>query len=152
MPVSATTQTNRARVHGAEERSRSLECVEIKKDAALTNARMPVPATLPNGDEQLYSNHIGAYSYHKGLRHNEIGEVDLRAYESMLRALGNGRPADFEDITLGGNVKLSNPQGGLAFDLEGCDPQQTFIATPPSLNSSWRGAEMVEDLHLLLPN
>jgi hypothetical protein len=56
----------------------------------------------------------------KGLPHDELGEVDPGAYRTLLRALGSGRPEDFERIPLGVDNarKLLNPQGGLAFDLE----------------------------------
>jgi hypothetical protein len=121
---------------------------QIRNRAALANAGMPIPAKRPNQDEQSYPSQIG--SYHKGLPHDETGEVDPRAYRALLRALESGRPADFEKIPLGGNIKLSNPQGGLAFDLEACDPHQTFMATPPALASAWRAGEMVEDYWMAL--
>lgn len=84
---------------------RATQCTLIKKDAALANARMPTPANRPNDDEQLHPFQIG--SYHKGLQHNEIGEVDTRAYRALLHALETGHPADFEKIPLGGKIKLS---------------------------------------------
>jgi hypothetical protein len=127
---------------------RTIQCAQIKKDAALTNARMATPANRKNGDDQLQP--AGIACYHKGLAHNETGEVDFRSYRAMKHALETGRPADFEKIPLGGNIKLSNPQGGLAFDLEACDSHQTFMATPPSLASAWRASEMVEGYWMAL--
>jgi hypothetical protein len=127
---------------------RTTQCLEIKKDAAAANAGMPIPANHTNGDEDLYPDKIGGY--HKALPHNEIGEVDPRAYRALTDALESGRPADFEKIPLGGNIKLSNPQGGLAFDLEACDSHQTFMATPPALAGAWRAGEMVEDYWMAL--
>jgi hypothetical protein len=127
---------------------RASQCGQIRKDAWLANAGMPIPANRPSIDEQIYSTKLA--NYHKGLPHNEIGEVDLRAYRAMLHALDGGHPPDFEKIPLGGNVKLSNPQGGLAFDLEACDSHQTFMATPPSLASAWRAGEMVENYWMAL--
>jgi hypothetical protein len=124
-------------------------CGQIRKDAALANSGMPIPANHPNSDEHLYPTKPG--SYNKGLPHNELGEVDLRAYQAMLRALDAGHPGDFEKIRLGGNIKLSNPQGGLAFDLEACDSHQTFMAAPPALASAWRAGEMVENYWMALP-
>ncbi|MGB8582960.1 MAG: vanadium-dependent haloperoxidase [Candidatus Sulfotelmatobacter sp.] len=127
---------------------RTTDCVKIRKNVASANAAMAVPANCPNGDEDLYTAKIG--SYHKGLPHDEIGEVDPRAYRTLTHALESGRPADFEKIPLGGNIKLSNPQGGLAFDLEACDSHQTFMATPPELASAWRAGEMVENYWMAL--
>jgi hypothetical protein len=129
-------------------RRRSAQCLQIKKDAATANAGMAIPINRRNPDEEDYATKIG--SHHKGLPHNEIGEVDLRAYRAMTHALESGSPADFEKIPLGGNIKLSNPQGGLAFDLEACDSHQTFMATPPALASAWRAGEMVEDYWMAL--
>jgi hypothetical protein len=72
-----------------------------------------------NGDEALYPNRIGNYS--KGLPHNNVGEVDPAAYQSLLQALSSGDPRDFEQIQMGGTAGLVNPQAGLAFDMEGID-------------------------------
>jgi hypothetical protein len=149
LPIAASTsaQAERTIVRGPGNR-RAVQCAQIKKDAALANAGMPIPANHPNADEEQYPNKIG--SYHKGLPHNEMGEVEPKVYHALQRALESGRPADFEQIKLGGNTKLSNPQGGLAFDLEACDSHQTFMATPPALASAWRAGEMVEDYWMAL--
>jgi hypothetical protein len=145
--LSATPHAAQTAVPSGASR-RATQCVEIKKEAAAANAGMPIPANRPNGDEQLYPNQTG--SYHKGLPHSETGEVDPRAYQSLLHALESGRPADFDKITLGGNLRLSNPQGGLAFDLEACDSHQTFMATPPALATACRAGEMVENYWMAL--
>lgn len=147
LPIAVSTrgQAEQTTIRGGR---RAVQCAQIKQEAALANAGMPIPANRPNGDEELYPNKIG--SYHKGLPHNETGEVDPRAYRALLHALESGRPADFDKIILGGNMKLSNPQGGLAFDLEACDSHQTFMATPPALASAWRAGEAVEDYWMAL--
>ena len=149
LPVvnSSNAKAEVTRFQGSKSR-RTIQCARIKHDAALANTGMLAADNRPNGDDKLYPNRVG--SYHKGLPHSEIGEVDLAAYRALLSALESGRPPDFEDVTLGGNVKLSNPQGGLAFDLEGCDSHQTFMATPPALSSAWRAAEAVEDFWMAL--
>jgi len=82
-----------------------------------------------NGDEDLYSNKIGNYS--KGLPHNNVGEVDLAAYSSYLAAIRGGLPSDFENIILGGNTKLTDPQCGLAFAMEGMDSGELVRAALP---------------------
>ena len=145
--LSTGAQAEETTIRGSGNR-RTTQCVGIKQGAALANAGMPIPTNRPNRDEQLHPTQIG--SYHKGLPHDQLGEVDLRAYRALVRALESGRPADFEKIPLGGNIKLSNPQGGLAFDLEACDSHQTFMATPPALATAWRAGEMVENYWMAL--
>src|ERR1700739_3319104 len=89
----------------------------LRRDAASDDLEAGLPRHPNNGDERLYPNFIGNFS--KGLPHNSIGEVDRAAYAGLLQALLSGSPEDFEDITLGGNVRLVDPQAGLAFDMEG---------------------------------
>ena len=105
-----------------------------------------------NGDEDLYPNKIGSYS--KGLPHNNLGEVDLAAYQSLSRALASGAPQDFEAIPLGSPVsarlKLVNPQSGLAFDLEGCDSQAQAIPPVPAFSSAEEAGEIVENYWMAL--
>lgn len=128
--------------------SRITHCLAVKTKAAAADARMLLPKNRSCGDEESYPTKIG--NYHKGLPHNELGEVDLQAYAAMSGALANQKSNALEKVPLGGSAKLSNPQGGLAFDLEGCDWQQTSMATPPTVISSWRASEMVEDYWMAL--
>ena len=122
---------------------------QIKQEAALANAGLPIPANRPDGATKNFIR-INR-RYHKGLPHNETGEADPRAYRALLHALESGRPVDFnKQTTLGGNMKLRTPQGGLAFDLEAGDSHQTFMATPPALASAWRAGEAVEDYWMAL--
>ncbi len=101
-------------------RQRAIEAYDLRKDAALAEYHLPIVSHPNNGDEDLYSNKIGNYS--KGLPHNNVGEVDLTAYNSYLAAIRSGLPADFDNIILGGNTKLTDPQCGLAFAMEGGIP------------------------------
>jgi hypothetical protein len=57
------------------------------------------------------------------------------SYASFLRAVNSGNPAEFDQIEMGGNTPLVDPQCGLAFDLEGTDSHQLAIGTPPSVAS-----------------
>ncbi|WP_428535181.1 vanadium-dependent haloperoxidase [Rhodopila sp.] len=102
-----------------------------------------------NGDETRYR---GEYwgNYSKGLKHDFRGDVDPTSYETMLHALSTGVPADFEAITLGGDVPLVDPQAGLAYELEGRDPQSFVLAPAPELASAWRAGEAVEDYWMAL--
>jgi hypothetical protein len=130
---------------GSSRRGRSFQ---IRRRAALAERRIPVPPQTANGDEARYSNFIGNYS--QGLPHNSIGEVDPIAYKALLRAVHSGNPSDFAAIPLGGNTKLSGPQGGLAFDLEGTDCAQLTIPPSPRLASAERAGEMIEDYWMAL--
>ncbi|MBI4517546.1 MAG: vanadium-dependent haloperoxidase [Deltaproteobacteria bacterium] len=102
----------------------------------------PLPSHSTNGDEARYPNRIGNYS--KGLPHNSLGEVDAAAYDALLAAAASGRPADFEAVPVAGTVKLANPQGGLAFDLEGPDSLACAQSPPPRFDSAEIAGEMVE--------
>lgn len=128
--------------------ARAQESFNIRRNAAQTELNVPVPQQITNGDEQRYSNKIGTYS--KGLVHNGIGEVDPASYHSLLRALQSGEPQQFEQIQLGGNALLVDPQSGLAFDLEGTDSHQLAIGTPPAIASRAMADTMVESYWMSL--
>ncbi len=95
-----------------------------------------------NGDEELYAERIGNYS--KGLPHDSLGAVDPDAYDALLAALRHGEPEDFERIPLAGERKLVSPQAGLAFELEGADPQALRMPAAPAFASAQAAGEMVE--------
>ncbi|MBA3944928.1 MAG: vanadium-dependent haloperoxidase [Herpetosiphonaceae bacterium] len=95
-----------------------------------------------NGDETRYPTRIG--NFHKGLPHDEFGEVNAIAYQSLLDALNSGLPATFEAIKLGLGRKLTDPQAGLATDVEGPNPHNLTMLTPPTLSSAQEAAEAVE--------
>jgi membrane-associated phospholipid phosphatase len=121
---------------------RAQEALEIREKAALSDRLLPILKQTSNQDEQLYLSFIGNYS--KGLPHNPIGEVDTKAYRTLLRAIGAGSFQAFEQVPLGGNVKLGNPLSGLAFELEGTDSHQLAIPAAPAVASQVRAAEAVE--------
>jgi hypothetical protein len=132
----------------AGDSSRRGRSFRIRLKAAIDERKVPVPPQINNGDEALYPNFIGNYS--QGLPHSSIGEVDPAAYRDLLTAVRSGEPEDFANIPLGGNTKLSGPQGGLAFDLEGTDSGQLTIPPSPALASAERAGEMVEDYWMAL--
>src|SRR5438477_3860513 len=123
-------------------RQRAIEAYDLRKDAALAEYRQPIVSHPNNRDEDLYSNKIGNYS--KGLPHNNLGEVDLAAYNSYLAAIRSGLPSDFESIILGGNTKLTDPQCGLAFAMEGMDAGNSFEPPCPAVAGQERADEAVE--------
>ncbi len=114
-PLNASTRRNRS--------------AQIRHDAEVFNKHLTLPDHPDNGDEDLYPGKLGSYS--KGLPHNAFGEVNPAAYGALRAALSSGRPGDFEQIPMGcsPSVKLTNPQGGLGFDLEGTDSHQLVTRT-----------------------
>jgi len=135
-----------ARTPQAEENlsptGRAEKSYELRNQCALRERSIVTPPHPTNGDEQQYPSKIGNYS--KGLPHNNLGEVDLAAYGTLIQAVNSGAPADFEAISLGGFVKLANPQGGLALNLIGPDPGCVELAAPPRFASAEQGSELVE--------
>ena len=102
----------------------------IRVKTATKEARIDVPPHTTNGDEQRYPDKSGTYS--KGILQDGIGLVNLNAYQTFKRALNSGRDADFENIIIGGTRTLNDPQGGLAFALEGSDAVQFGNAPSPA--------------------
>ena len=125
-----------------------MESFEIRLEAALAEAAVPVPGHPNNGDETLYSNRIGNFS--KGLPHNGSGEVNPNAYNALLKAVSTGKPSDFNLIPLGGTVALVDPQSGLAFDMEGTDSHQLAIPPAPWVSSARLADNAVENYWMAL--
>jgi hypothetical protein len=121
--------------HGGGGR-RAQEAFQIRERVAAEEREIATPTQVTNGDEKLYGNFIGNYS--KGLPHNGIGEVDKAAYQQLVEAAEDGRAEAFENVPLGGTVKLANPMAGVAFDMEGTDSHQLAIGPPPALASQVR--------------
>lgn len=120
-------------------KSRSLS---LRQFAASIQYGLRVPTQTPNQDERLYQGKIANFA--KGLPHNNLGEVDLVAYDRLLAAISSGRPADYEAIPMGGSVKLANPQAALAFQLEGGDSHSYAIPQFFPLASEQLAGEMTE--------
>ncbi len=127
---------------------RVIQSFNNRVNAATAESLIPVPQQVTNGDETNFPNHIGNYS--KGLIHNSIGEVDSSSYQSLLNAVNSGNPSAFDQIQLGGNTPLVDPQAGLAFDLEGTDSHQLAIGTPPSVASQSIADAAVENYWMAL--
>lgn len=123
-------------------RQRLNDAAEIREEAARNEKQLGVFAHPTNGDEDLHPHKIGNFS--KGLLHNDLGEVDLTAYNALLDALKTGNFADFEAVPLGGRLRLLNPLGGLAFNIEGPDSPATTVAPPPAFASPQIAAQMAE--------
>ncbi|WP_216213405.1 vanadium-dependent haloperoxidase [Amycolatopsis aidingensis] len=123
---------------------RAIEARQKRLAAAEALTHLPWPDQVNNGEESDFAGFIANYS--KGLPHDKVGEVEPAAYQALLRALSTGRPDDFERIPLG--VRRArpfvNPQAGLAFTVEGPDPQALTIAPAPRIDSARNSAEAVE--------
>jgi len=129
---------------------RSAACYQTRVDAATANFQ-PISKLFGrpnNGDEELYSNRIANFT--KGLPHQSNGEVVPSAYNSLLDALRTGKPSAFEQIPLGGDRKFTNPQCGLAFDLEGKDAFSFVQPPPPTFASREIAAEIAENYWMAL--
>ena len=135
----ADGETTGASLPGVLRRNRAFK---LRMDAATFHQGQPVARHLTNGDEARYASRIGSYS--KGLPHDSFGEVDAAAYDSLLHAIASGDPADYDAILLGGTNKLTSPQGGLAFDMEGADAHEIAVPAPPALASAEEAGEGVE--------
>ncbi|MCT4605346.1 MAG: vanadium-dependent haloperoxidase [Marinisporobacter sp.] len=121
----------------------SEKAYKIRKDAANFQKDLPLPSHPCNGDSALYPKKIANFS--KSFPHNELGEVNIAAYNIWIKALTTGNPEIFEEIPLGGVRKLVNPQASYAFDLEGPNSHHLTMPIPPNFSSAWMASEMAED-------
>ena len=146
-------QGNRSKIQAAPQNSsnqRANANAKLRRDAAqagllATPQNMQHPS---NNDETLYENRAGNYS--KGLPHNNDGTVVASAYQSLLKAIGTGAVADFDSIQLGGSRKQTNPQSGLAFDMQGPDAHSLVQPPAPAFASKEIAAEIVENYWMAL--
>jgi len=129
---------------------RANECAKLRRDAAMAGLQATPPNLQhPNNqDENIYPNKIGNYS--KGLPHNNDGTVVLSAYNALVNAINSGRPADFDAIPLGGTRGLTNPQSGLAFDMQGPDAHALVQPPAPAFASREQAAEISENYWMAL--
>jgi hypothetical protein len=130
-------------------RSRRNACWAIRKDQADFWWQQGIVAHPTNGDEARYPSRIANYS--KSMPHNSFGEVDLDAYDSLLKAIKSGKSTDYDAMILApGARRQTSPQCGLAFDMEGMDGQGVAVAPPPALASKEQAGEMVENYWMAL--
>jgi hypothetical protein len=121
---------------------------QARVEAARLERNRPLAQNESNGDEARYPNKIANYS--KGLPHNALGEVNLAAWNSFIRALTSGEPADFEDIITSGGSKFVNPQAGFAFAMQGPDSHALSIKPAPTFSSAEQAGEMGEHYWMAL--
>ena len=135
-----TTTLNQELVPATEHRV--LRSLALRTRTAGADSFRASPAQVDNGDEARYADKSGTYT--KGVLQSGIGLVDLAAYASFKHALSTGRPADFENIVLGGPRTLNGPQGGLSFYLDCEDASQIAVPPAPALASEEYATELVE--------
>jgi hypothetical protein len=129
---------------------RANNCAKLRRDAAASGLQA-TPQNLQhpdNNDEELYPNKLGSYS--KGLPHNSDGTVVATAYAALVQAINSRRPADFDAIPLGGDRGLTNPQSGLAFDMQGHDAHALVQPPAPAFASREQAAEISENYWMAL--
>ncbi len=150
-PLLGTSHVRAAEVGPLAPNQRRNRADQVRRNMSQLNKEATPPQLVhpTNNDEDLYPNKLGNYS--KGLPHQANGEVVLSAYESMLNALRSGRPEDFDAIaiTSGGRV-LTNPQSGLAFEMEGGDPHSFVLPPAPAFASREEAAEIAENYWMAL--
>ena len=127
---------------------RADRALALRVTAAKNRRVRPLPAHPSNGDDAAYPSRIGSFC--KCLPHNALGEVDPAAYVTYLRAIFNGRSADWEAVALGGAARLSNPQAAYTFELEGPDSHQLYLDPAPAFASAQTAGEMAEDYWMAL--
>lgn len=135
---------------GQGSNQRANDCAKLRRDAAQAGLQA-TPQNLQhpsNADENLYANKCGSYS--KGLPHNSDGTVVLSAYQSLVAAVNSRNSLDFDAITLGGNRRLTNPQAGVAFDMQGPDAHALVQPAAPAFASKEEAAEIAENYWMAL--
>jgi hypothetical protein len=145
---SAAGAPGQARPRTPRASKRADEAFELRMLAAREQCLIESPRHACNGDEQRYQNRIGNFS--KGLPHNQLGEAEPAAYESLTHALKSGKPEDFEKIWLGGDRRLVNPQAGMAFEMRGPDSHGLHIKPAPAFASAEEAAEIAENYWMAL--
>jgi len=111
--------------------------------AASVDHKFPTGKQIANGDETLYPNGIANYT--KGFAHDSFGEVNPTVYAAYQAATRSGSRADFDALVMGGLTPLTDPQAGLAFDLEAIDVSQSVLPPFATLTSPNLAAQTVEN-------
>ena len=121
---------------------RQQQALQIRQDAAFSQANQIVQGHPINGDEPSLPAYIGNFT--KGLPHTQLGEVSPGTYETLLHALSTGSQADFEAIDRGSGMKFADPLAAFAFQLEGADSHLFGTAPPFAFSSADAAGEMAE--------
>jgi hypothetical protein len=142
-PLHATTKTFDALKKAANfsnRKGRLLSAKRIRELASKISLDHQVPAHINNGEELDYP-FIATYT--KGLKHNDLGEVDPECWNTFAKAIASGEFDDFEEIPMT-QRPLKNPLAGLSFELLGSDPTLFEMKPAPRIDSPENSAEMGE--------
>ena len=127
---------------------RDNKAFDIRRDAADLAKNRRGSDHPTNGEEKEYENANYIANFTKGLKHHDNGEVIKEEYEKLLKALNTGKQEDFDDIEQKyqhpNKVRLTNPQAGFAFDLEGPDSHDMGIRKAPKIDGAEVAGEMAE--------
>ena len=77
----------------------------IRRDAAIFQRDVLPTPSVSNGDDEAYANLIASFT--KGLPHNDLGEVDPKAYHAYLEALNSGKWGVSRRFRWGRGLRLS---------------------------------------------
>jgi hypothetical protein len=116
---------------------RRLSAREVRDQASDVAAARRHDEHVNNNDEVNYPERPLVGNYSKSFKHDALGDPDPASYGTLLRALQSEDPADFEEIQLASStaLKLTNPQGGLAFEIAGPDTQERTMPPAPRFDS-----------------
>jgi hypothetical protein len=125
---------------------RRLSARDIRVEAAELAAARNHEEHANNNDEVNYPDRLLVGSYSKSLKHDALGDPEPGSYATLLRALESRDPADFDEIILASStaLKLTSPQAGLAFDIEGPDAQERTLPPAPRFDSAQTAHEAGE--------
>ena len=127
--------------------NRNMSSLMIRNDSAVRNYYSNQQPQQKNGDQTLPYN-IGSFT--KGFEHSNIGIVDSNSFLTLTKSLNSKNPIDFDNIILEGQRRLTNPQSGLSYDLEGKDSNSLVTPPPPSFSSDEMAGEIVENYWMAL--
>ena len=101
-----------------------------------------------NPDEQNIADYAGSFS--KSFDHNTEtsapSAAGQAAFVQLVKAVHSGLQADFNLIERaeGATAQLKCPQASLAFSMQGRDSCLMLADAPPTLDSAWAAAEILE--------
>ena len=132
-------------INFSDRRTAAAKIRDLARDDAFNDFDSSTPRN--NGDEQLFKKlgFPGFASFTKALKHNPIGFVESSSFNSLLKAIQKGTQEGFENVELGGGVRLlANPLNAYSFQLIGNDSNGARMAPAPKFWSRNTAVDMVE--------
>jgi hypothetical protein len=130
--------------------SRAEAALQLRREAAQAHFAETETTMPTNGDEKRYADRRGNFA--KSLPHDDLGNVDPKAYDEFVSILMSADPARFETFPRDPkcNSKLSSPLSAYAYDLVGADAQAVALPAPPAFASAEQAFEAGEIFWQLL--